>query len=584
MRRRIGFRVIFANKQSAAFLRKTCESAGPRMSSESLRVHVTFSHCDMERKSGRIRRVKYSLLLSLAVLSTSLALTDDFKTINGKEYKHATVIRVEPDGVVLKTKSGIVKVYFVELPHAIRERFGNRDPVEVEAECLARTAKEWRKKDDENTEARERAGEHAKDSAKKYAKQRAERHARIHGDERTEKERVDKRTQERASKEQKAEAILKKTVEEFQAAEHRVAQSYEDGAKGTLSGQVFIATNGGENVKLGARKVSLVDHDAIANLCAGVRAFADAKSDQLQLDISPAQERIAAKQKQITVANEDVAAVREEEQEEKQQANAAAEQAEAAWNSPTCQEDLCEAAVEHAMAEEQQAVESEKRAKVAEQQAEVTEESITKDIEHGFRSGTSQGGIDAAREAEKQAKEDASLARQATQRAREAVEQARQAAERTKQYRLNKASDAADAAPEAVRAAWEATDPPQQAADAARRTTDAAKKAVAAANAEIELLEAERAYYYSDQFLFSLLPPAIETAETDAEGKFAMKAPRKGEYVIAAEGWRLLLDNTEYYYWLQPVSLNGQDQRVQNLSNTNLGGAIGICSLLRAAK
>jgi hypothetical protein len=44
----------------------------------------------------------------------------------------------------------------------------------------------------------------------------------------------------------------------------------------------------------------------------------------------------------------------------------------------------------------------------------------------------------------------------------------------------------------------------------------------------------ERAYYYSDQFLFSQLPPAIETAETDAEGKFTMKAPQKGEYVIAA--------------------------------------------------
>src|SRR6266446_6432847 len=167
-----------------------------------------------------------------------------------------------------------------------------------------------------------------KNGAKKNAKQRAERHASMRGDERAEKERVDKHTQERASKERNAQAILRKTVEEFQAAEHRAAQSYEDGAKGTLSGQVFIATNGGENVKLGARKVSLLDHDAIANLCAGVRAFADAKSDQLQVDIAAPQERIAVAQKQITVANQDVVAVDAEEQEEKQQANAAAEQAE----------------------------------------------------------------------------------------------------------------------------------------------------------------------------------------------------------------------------------------------------------------
>src|SRR5262249_21336729 len=48
----------------------------------------------------------------------------DFKTINGKEYKDATVSRVEPDGLVLKTKSGINKVYFSELSKDVQERFG----------------------------------------------------------------------------------------------------------------------------------------------------------------------------------------------------------------------------------------------------------------------------------------------------------------------------------------------------------------------------------------------------------------------------------------------------------------------------
>ena len=59
----------------------------------------------------------------LAVLSASLALAEDFKTINGKEYKNATVSRVEPDGVVLKSKSGITKVYFTELPQDVQDRF-----------------------------------------------------------------------------------------------------------------------------------------------------------------------------------------------------------------------------------------------------------------------------------------------------------------------------------------------------------------------------------------------------------------------------------------------------------------------------
>ena len=54
---------------------------------------------------------------------TTVALADDFKLVNGKEYKNVTVNRVEPDGVVLKTKSGISKVYFVELPKEIQERF-----------------------------------------------------------------------------------------------------------------------------------------------------------------------------------------------------------------------------------------------------------------------------------------------------------------------------------------------------------------------------------------------------------------------------------------------------------------------------
>ena len=63
-------------------------------------------------------------LAILAVLSTSITLADDFKTIDGKEYKNAKVSRVEPDGLVLMTKSGISKVYFVELPEDVQQRFG----------------------------------------------------------------------------------------------------------------------------------------------------------------------------------------------------------------------------------------------------------------------------------------------------------------------------------------------------------------------------------------------------------------------------------------------------------------------------
>jgi hypothetical protein len=53
----------------------------------------------------------------------SAALAYDFKTTEGKEYKNATLFCVEPDGIVIKTKSGISKVYFSELPQEVQERF-----------------------------------------------------------------------------------------------------------------------------------------------------------------------------------------------------------------------------------------------------------------------------------------------------------------------------------------------------------------------------------------------------------------------------------------------------------------------------
>jgi len=62
-------------------------------------------------------------LAILAVLSASLALAEDFKTTNGKLYKDATISRVEADGIVLRTKTGISKVYFIELPKDVQERF-----------------------------------------------------------------------------------------------------------------------------------------------------------------------------------------------------------------------------------------------------------------------------------------------------------------------------------------------------------------------------------------------------------------------------------------------------------------------------
>jgi hypothetical protein len=68
-------------------------------------------------------KCRATTLAILAVLSASLALAEDFKTIKGKVYKDATISRVEADGIVLRTKTGISKVYFIELPKDVQERF-----------------------------------------------------------------------------------------------------------------------------------------------------------------------------------------------------------------------------------------------------------------------------------------------------------------------------------------------------------------------------------------------------------------------------------------------------------------------------
>ena len=87
-------------------------------------VHITLSLLCREQKAQSAAGVKYWLMTGiLAALSASFALADDFRTIRGKEYKDAAVSRVESDGIVLRTKSGIVKLYFIELPKEVQERF-----------------------------------------------------------------------------------------------------------------------------------------------------------------------------------------------------------------------------------------------------------------------------------------------------------------------------------------------------------------------------------------------------------------------------------------------------------------------------
>jgi hypothetical protein len=93
--------------------------------------------------------VKYwgTTITILAVLFASLALAEDFKTIKGKEYKDATIIRVEADGIVLRAKTGISKVYFIELSKEVQERFHYSPATPIAAHYESRPIKSEAKQD-----------------------------------------------------------------------------------------------------------------------------------------------------------------------------------------------------------------------------------------------------------------------------------------------------------------------------------------------------------------------------------------------------------------------------------------------------
>jgi hypothetical protein len=103
-------------------------------------VHITLSlPCgEQKRQNRRVKHSRISLAI-FAMLSASLALAEDFKTINGKEYKNATVTQVEADGIVVKTKTGISKLYFTELPEDVQKRY-HYDPANAAAAQAAQLA------------------------------------------------------------------------------------------------------------------------------------------------------------------------------------------------------------------------------------------------------------------------------------------------------------------------------------------------------------------------------------------------------------------------------------------------------------
>src|SRR5207248_10274062 len=84
-------------------------------------------HCafQMPNDSARFSPMKTRLFpVVLSLVALQFAVADDFKTVEGKEYKNVTVSRVEPDGIVITFSGGIVKLPFVELPPDVQTKYG----------------------------------------------------------------------------------------------------------------------------------------------------------------------------------------------------------------------------------------------------------------------------------------------------------------------------------------------------------------------------------------------------------------------------------------------------------------------------
>ena len=118
-----------------------------------------------------------------------------------------------------------------------------------------------------------------------------------------------------------------------------------------------------------------------------------------------------------------------------------------------------------------------------------------------------------------------------------------------------------------------------------RNKLDAAHKlaqdqASKAQSAYFELIR-QQSRYLSGHFYFSDFPKPLVTSQTNADGRFTIEIPAKGEFVVAANAKRSVGDSTERYFWLIKVSLDGDAKKAIMLSNNNLTSESAPDSLIQ---
>jgi hypothetical protein len=128
----------------------------------------------LNKESMHMNPRKTTIAILAALSAISLAFADDFKTVAGKEYKNATVTHVDPDGIVVKSKSGISKIYFQELPKEVQQRF-NYNPLQAAdfASGQATTAQRTNQQIEEANKQQEKEKQVALESSRRATEEAA---------------------------------------------------------------------------------------------------------------------------------------------------------------------------------------------------------------------------------------------------------------------------------------------------------------------------------------------------------------------------------------------------------------------------
>ena len=89
------------------------------------------------------RRPVAVVFLLVGALSIATDWASDIHTKDGNVYRNATVTRVEPDGIVIMTNTGVIKLNFSELPKELQQKYGY-DPAKAAAFVAAEADKRAR--------------------------------------------------------------------------------------------------------------------------------------------------------------------------------------------------------------------------------------------------------------------------------------------------------------------------------------------------------------------------------------------------------------------------------------------------------